>query len=412
MEPTRYAPAVARGLDRRTFLATAVAGLALGMSGRRVRAAAPDVKIGWIRPMTGALASSFGPLYIAAQIAMDEINAAGGILGSRLVKVEVDDQGSPAQEPIAMKRLIEDGVKYVIGPIGSSQALASLAVSTPQKIIQASYATADDMGDGVRFPYHYQFNFTSAAQAVRHAELLSRMGIRKAGLLLEDSAAGASSRDAMNRELKAHGIQVVSEQIFPIKVADMTPYLRKLRSDGAQAIDAHVSNNVDVTQLLVGLSRVAWKPVVVGHTGLLFAGTPGAIPDSARYDAVYAATFRALTYGDKEQPPERVKAFCRKILANDVPETLLGPAATTPFYDFFYALEHAVEKAKSWDTAKVKAALDASGGIDGLFGRMNFTAARHSAYDSSVIAMAVTNSMHEPLSKEYRGLFRRRARDA
>ena len=216
----------------------------------------------------------------------------------------------------------------------------------------------------------------------------------------------------MHRELKARGIQVVSEQIFPIKVADMTPYLRKLRSDGAQAIDAHVSNNVDVTQLLVGLSRVAWKPVVVGHTGLLFAGTPGAIPDSARYDEVYAATFRALTYSDKEQPPERVKAFCRKILANDVPETLLGPAATTPFYDFLYALKHAVEKAKSWDTEKIKAALDTSAGIDGLFGKMNFTPTRHSAYDSSVIAMAVTNSMHEPLSKEFRGLFRRRARDA
>lgn len=411
MEPMRYAPAGARGLDRRTFLATAVAGLALGMSGRRARAAAPDVKIGWIRPMTGALASSFGPLYLAAQIAMDEINAAGGILGSRLVKVEVDDQGSPAQEPIAMKRLIEEGVKYVIGPIGSSQALASLAVSTPQKVIQASYATADEMGDGVRFPYHYQFNFTSGAQAVRHAELLVRMGVKKTGLLLEDSAAGASSRDAMNKALQARGIQVVSQQIFPIKVADMTPYLRKLRSDGAQAIDAHVSNNVDVTQLLVGLSRVGWKPPVVGHTGLLFAGTPGAIPDSARYDEVYAATFRALTYADKDQPPERVKGFCRKILANDIPDTLLGPAATSPFYDFFHALRQAVEKAKSWDTVKVKAALDSSSGVDGLFGKMNFTPARHSAYDSSVVAMAVTNSMHEPLSKEFRGLFRRRARD-
>jgi ABC-type branched-subunit amino acid transport system substrate-binding protein len=340
---------------------------------------------------------------------MDEINASGGILGRKLVKIEVDDQGSPAQDPIATKRLVEEGVKYIVGPIGSSQTLASLEVSTPAKIISAAYATATEMGDGTRFPYHYQFNFTAAAQVRRHAEFLGKRGVKKVGMLIEDSAAGVSMRDAMLKELPAHGMQIVSDQTFPIKVADMTPFLRKLRSDGAEAIDAQVSNNVDITQMLVGLSRMNWKPLIAGHTGLLFAGTPGAIPDSARYNDIYAATFRSLTYTDTEQPPERVKAFCRKILANNVPDTLIGPAATTPFYDFLYALKWAVERAKSWDTEQVKKTLDAGAQIDGLFGKMSFSPSKHSAYDHEVVAMAISNSMEEPLSKEYHGLFRRRA---
>ena len=37
------------------------------------------------------------------------------------------------------------------------------------------------------------------------------------------------------------------------------------------------------------------KPLIAGHTGLLFAGTPGVVPDNARYNDVYAATFRSLT---------------------------------------------------------------------------------------------------------------------
>lgn len=401
---------VKTGIARRSVLASAVGGAAIATGLLPRSANAQDVvKLGWIKPMTGPLASSFGPLYLAAQIAMDEINASGGILGRKLVKVEVDDQGSPSQDPIATKRLVEEGVKYIVGPIGSSQTLASLEVSTPAKIISAAYATATEMGDGKRFPYHYQFNFTAAAQVRRHAEFLQQRGVKKVGMLIEDSAAGASMREAMLKELPAHGMQIVSDQTFPIKVADMTPFLRKLRSDGAEAIDAQVSNNVDITQMLVGLSRMNWKPLIAGHTGLLFAGTPGAIPASARYNDIYAATFRSLTYTDSEQPPERVKAFCKKILANNVSDSLIGPAATTPFYDFLYALKWAVERAKSWDTDEVKKALDSGAPIEGLFGKMSFSASNHSAYDYQVVAMAVSNSMEEPLSKEYHGLFRRRA---
>ena len=53
--------------------------------------------------------------------------------------------------------------------------------------------------------------------------------------------------------------------------------------------------------------------------------------------------------------------------------------------------------------------LDASSSVDGLFGKMSFSPSKHTAYDHEVIAMAVSNSMEDPLSKEYHGLFRRRA---
>lgn len=400
---TRRAP-----LSRRRLLQGGAAA-AIGGFGFGPAQAQDVVKIGWLKPLTGPLASSFGPLYLGAELAMEEFNAGGGILGRKLTKVEVDDQGSPAQAPIATRRLIEDGVKFILGPVGSSQTLASLEVSTAAKIIQASYATATEMGDGKRFPFHYQFNFTSDAQVKRHVEMLNKRGTKKVGLLCEDSAAGASTRDAAKREDPAGGLTIVSDQTFPIRVTDMTPFLRKLRSDGAEAIQCHISNNLDITQFLVGLSRMNWKPLVVGHTGLLFAGTPGAIPDTARYNDVYAATFRFLTYTDSESPPERVKAYCRKILAANVPEGLLGPAATTPFYDYLIALKHAVETAKSWDPEAVKRALDASTNIPGLFGRMGFSATDHTAYNHEVVAMAVSNSMEEPQSKEFKGLLRRRA---
>ena len=92
-----------------------------------------------------------------------------------------------------------------------------------------------------------------------------------------------------------------------------------------------------------------------------------------------------------------------------MPEGLLGPAATTPFYDYLIALKYGVEKAKSWDTEAVKKVLDNANDIPGMFGRMAFTPTRHTAYDEEVVTLAISNSMEEPQSKEFKGLLRRRA---
>ena len=380
-------------VNRRSVLVGA-AGTAIAATGLIGRAAfaADEVKIGWIQPTTGPLASSFGANYIAADIAFDEINAAGGIMGRKLVKVMADDQGSPAQEPVVTRRLIDEGCKFIVGPTGSSHALASLEVSTPQKIIQCTYASATEMGDGTRYPYHYQFNFTADAVVLRIAEYYAARGFKRIGILVEDSAAGASIHQAAMKELPARGMQIVSEQTFPVKTNDMTPFLRKLRSDGAEALQVHIANSGDITQMLIGLSRLNWKPPIAGHAGLLIAGTPGAVPDNARYADVFTATFKALTYTDKDLPPERVRAFVKKIAASNVPESQLGPAATSPYYDFLHALKFGVEKAKSWDTEQVKKALDSSSAIPGLFGKIGFSATNHTAYDVSVVAMAIANS--------------------
>lgn len=391
---------------RRQVLA---AGLGAAASGGRAWAAADDeVRVGVLRPLTGPFASTWAPLYLVVDIAIDEVNRSGGILGRKVVKVEVDDEGSPARAPLATQQLIEQGVKMILGPAAGSQCIASLQVSTPRKVIQTGYATTDELGDGTRFPYHYQYCFTTSGEVVKQVEYLARLGIKEFGVLVEDGATGAAAKSAMLNEASHRGMTVPSSQIFQVRTPDMTPFLRKLRSDGAKALDCHVSNNLDVTQLLVGLSRIGWKPPVVGHTGLLFAGTPDAIPASARYNDVFAATYTALSYTDTEKPTDRIQAFVRKITSADVPDSLLGPAATSPYYDALIGYKTAAEKVGSFDSDAIKQALDGGLAVDGLFGTVKFSASGHTAYGSEVVSMVVANSTEEPFSKEFRGLFRRR----
>src|SRR5260221_8484812 len=91
-------------IDRRDFLRTAgrlgvgaFGASSLGLAG--FAQAAEPFNIGWIRPTTGRLASSFSYLYIGGLIAIREINAAGGTLGRPITRIEEDDDASPPQHP-------------------------------------------------------------------------------------------------------------------------------------------------------------------------------------------------------------------------------------------------------------------------------------------------------------------------
>jgi ABC-type branched-subunit amino acid transport system substrate-binding protein len=296
-------------------------------------------------------------------------------------------------------------VLLVLGPVGSSQSLAAFQIGGPKKMLQATYSTADEVGDGTRFPYHYGFSSSGLAQVKRHADYLQAMGIKKAGILTEDSAAGASIRESIRKELGARNIEVVSDQVFQLKTTDMTPFLRKLRSDGALALDTHLSNLNDMTQLRLGLMRLNWQPPIVGGAGLLLSGT---VAEGAMYKDIYSATYRSLTYTDSEDPPPRVVAFARKLLQKPVSPTVIGTAVTSPFYDYLHALKKGAEATKSFEPDAIRGYWDSGVDLDGLFGHLTFTPSRHFGYETDSIAMAVVDSVDEPKAKEFKGIFRRR----
>lgn len=366
-------------------------------------------RVGIIRPLTGPLASSFEGNFAAATIGIDEINANGGVLGMKVEKFEVDDAGAPAQQPIAMRQIIQAGVNVVIGPVGSSQTLASLAISSRSKVIQAGYVTADEAAEGTKYPYHYMCSISVSMQAELFVKYLISKGASKIGILVEDSAAGTATLDALNEAIPAAGMTITSSQIAPLRSNDMTPFLRELRSSGAEDLIVFVSNSIDTTQCFVGLNRLNWKPPVVGHTGLAFATFADAIPAEARYPEVYATTLKALTFTETETPTERTLAYVRKILDMGLPIGSLAPAATSPFYDFIKVVAHAANQAGSTESDAIKEQLDSLSGFDGLFGPIGFTPEDHLAYTVDAVTLAPVFPEESTLFKETSGLVRPRA---
>ena len=395
-------------LDRRGFLSTA-GRLGVGMMGMGaaplLMAQQQQFTVGWVRPSTGRLASSFAPLYVGGLIAIEEINAAGGILGRPIVRKEEDDEASPAKQPTVMKKVIDANANALVGPTGSSQALASLAFTTPAKLIQSTYAFAADLGDGKRYPYHYQCSYNTdhqAEAAVRH--LADTLKLKKIGILQENTAFGEQVGNACKESLKRRGLKAVSVEVYPITAPDLNSYISNLRKAGADGVLAWIANTPNAAMAFNAMHSQKYYPQVAGHNGLFLERLLDLVP----MEAIRGATgthYKALTWTDKEQPGPRQQAFAKKLAQYSEVKGMETAVVMSPYYDFLHLLKAVIEQEKSFEPEKLKRALDNVKGFDALVGKISFTPENHTGLGPDELAMGTLISVKKPQAA---GLFRER----
>lgn len=396
-------------LDRRAFLATA-GRLGVGMMGMGaaplLMAQQQNFTVGWVRPSTGRLASSFAPLYVGGLIAIEEINAAGGILGRPIVRKEEDDEASPAKQPTVMKKISDAGVNAVVGPTGSSQTLASLAFTTPAKLIQSTYAFAAEIGDGTKYPYHYQCSYNTdhqAEAAVRH--LADDLKLKKIAILQENTAFGEQVGGACVEALKRRGLKAVAREVYPITAPDLNSYVGNMRKAGADGVLAWIANTPNAAMAFNAMHSQKYYPQVAGHNGLFFERLLDLVP----MDAIRGATgthYKALTWTDKQGIGARQLAFAKKLEKYPEVKGMETAVVMSPYYDFLHLLKHVIEQEKSFEPDRIKRALDNVKGYDALVGKISFTPTNHTGLGADELAMGTLISVKKQQSL---GLFRERA---
>jgi branched-chain amino acid transport system substrate-binding protein len=116
--------------DRRTMLAGRLTALTvISVLAFAPAAHAQDIKVGLITGLSGGGASYGASMRQGVEMAMQEVNDAGGIKGHKLTLDVADDASDPAQSVLAMQRLVNDQVDIVVGGWGSSQVLANMEVA-------------------------------------------------------------------------------------------------------------------------------------------------------------------------------------------------------------------------------------------------------------------------------------------
>jgi branched-chain amino acid transport system substrate-binding protein len=219
------------GVDRRHAIGIAAA-VALGATGLSVRGAAAEdetVKIAVIAPLAGAFAASGQDLLHGAQLARDEVNAAGGIksLGGRKLEFITGDAGQSPETTVTTARRVFNGHPVAaIGSWYSSLTLAGTQVAEQRKIPWLTGSVADAIV-GRGFKYSYQISAGSEASAAALIDAFDKIGSGqlRLALLTDNNAANVDVLGFIKRTLSA---PPVSEQSWTPPLADATPAVSAL----------------------------------------------------------------------------------------------------------------------------------------------------------------------------------------
>lgn len=219
-------------------------GLILGCANKE-----KEINIGAILPLTGDGAKYGSASRKAIELALEEINGAGGVKGRKIKAIYEDSQGTPRIGISAMQKLITtDGVPAVIGDLFSSVTLAIAPVAEQNKVVVLSPSSSapkiTNAGDYI---------FRNCASDIFEGAIMGEyafdsLGFKKVAILYINNDYGVGIRDVFKRQFTARGGIVVLEESFEQSSTDFRTQLTKIKSTDAQAI--YVVGYKELGQLL------------------------------------------------------------------------------------------------------------------------------------------------------------------
>jgi branched-chain amino acid transport system substrate-binding protein len=211
-------------------------------------AAAAEVKLAYIDPLSGGAASAGINAQKHFLYLVDKINAAGGLNGEKLSITFYDNKVDPQESLIALKKALDEGARYVFQGNGSAVALAlSDAINkynerNPGKeVLYFNYAAVDPALTNAKCNF-WHFRFDSDADMKMTAlvsEIAKTPQVKKIYLINQDYSFGKAVASAARKSLgeKRPDIQIVGDELHPLqKVQDFSPYVAKIKASGADAV--------------------------------------------------------------------------------------------------------------------------------------------------------------------------------
>ncbi len=310
------------------------------------------VKLGFVADLSG-VGYVFAQSQLAGlRIALDEINAKGGILGKPVDFVVRDAQlKADVGATIARQMVLEDKVDFLLGPTSSSVALAVSEVAKEQKVVLALHTSNTvELTTNKGHPYLFQVVPNTNIEGRAAAQFAAKLGQKKWASIGPDYAFGRDEFNAFKPRLKSANpsADVVNEQWPKLAESNLTPFITALQASNPDAIYGNLWGD----QLVTFVQQA--KPLG------LFGKTP--------YMGLFDTDFMKSIGPDL---PDGLPGYARApFYAYDTPEMAefvkkhqtLAKAFPSDWaimtYDAVYILKAAAEKAGTTDGAAVAKALD------------------------------------------------------
>jgi branched-chain amino acid transport system substrate-binding protein len=352
-------------------------------------AAAAQVRIAYIDPLSGAMGATGEHGLRELEFAADQINARGGVLGQKLEIVPMDNKLSAQESLILLKSAIDQGIRYISQGNGSSVAGALIDAiekhnqRNPDKtVLFLNYAAVDPdfTNDKCSF-WHMRFDANSDMKMEALTSYMKgESRIKKVYLLNQDYSFGHQVAKAARSMLEAKrpDVKIVGDELHPLaRVKDFAPYVAKIQASGADSVIT--GNWGSDLALLVKAARDAnlRTDFYTFYAGVV--GVPPVIGESGVDRVKVVSYWNANAAGPAHQAV--FDAYKKKHGATSDPYSQ-SIRISAEF------LVQAMQKAKSTDPAKVAGAMEGMT-IEGPFGPMEMRASDHQLIQPLFVATFV-----------------------
>jgi len=230
--------------------------------------ASEAIKIGFFAPESGFAAADGASAYEAAQLAVAEINKAGGIDGRSLELINYDDASDPKQAVTIATRLVtQDKVAAVVSGSYSDQTLAAAPIFQRASIpMLAAYAV--NPGIPATGDFIFQVDPTGTVQGRAGASaMVNDLGVKKIAIVAVNNDFGKALVDGFTTEATALGAEVVATDYNQFGEKDFTPILSRDKSKGATGYYM-VEYGAEGQQFIRNWNTLGFKYPLLGTEGI------------------------------------------------------------------------------------------------------------------------------------------------
>ena len=287
-----------------TGLVLTLAGLImLGCPG--AGAAADPVKIGILGPMTGPGSLMGQGMRDGVMLAFDKVNQAGGINGSKLEPVVLDDQAQISLGMNAIKKLVyKEEVLAVLGTPNSPVCLATMQVSAKAKTPQIMFGVAPKITQSGN-QWILRITPSDMVMAGNYVDFaVKKLGLKKLAILHDSSDYGKGPLPTLKSKMKELGLEPVQVESFNVGDKDFAGQLNNIKNSGADGVFLW-GLYVEGAQILIQARQLGMEMPFLASSGVLQGAFLKLAGKAA--EGLYITTYFSL-----DDPAQRVQNFIKE----------------------------------------------------------------------------------------------------
>jgi branched-chain amino acid transport system substrate-binding protein len=384
-------------LTRRQALKSgaAIAAAAAGIAKPAIAQKNP-VLIGYLPALTGPSSSTGVGMTRGFQLAIDEINKAGGVNGRMIEAVQRDTQSDPTKAVNATAELTRAAkVDLMFGPLNSGESLAVVPILARQNTVQVHPCWVDSLTDVKKYPMCFRnapTNQQIGGAANRY--VIDVLKKKKVAVISDTTGYGTASLNAYVPMLKDLKAEVVYQNSVDAANPDLKPELLRMQSAGAEAIMPWSVNAGFLSRIINTRGQMAWDAPICGQTTLGSGQTQALLEKPEYWAKVYPNNFGPVCYSSNGQLPDRAKEFVGRLssLKISMADTLLWWIGVG--YDTPYMMAEAI-KAVGTEPKALVDYFNKLKNFAGVYGNISFTAENHDGYPDKEVVMVEANSLKD-----------------